>query len=86
MRQHVDTEEKTHRKGGMEKPAVHSVDLDSSLKFELLATDGRARATRVALRHHDCLTPMFMPVGTQGTFSPSASTPLYYDDAASSLY
>ena len=54
----------------MEEPAaVHSVDLDASLKFEVLATDGRARATRVVLPHHDCRTPMFMPVGTQGTFS-----------------
>mmetsp|Transcript_4850 Transcript_4850/g.12282 ORF Transcript_4850/g.12282 Transcript_4850/m.12282 type:complete len:154 (+) Transcript_4850:156-617(+) len=46
---------------------AQAVDLDESLSFEVLATDGRARATRVALRHHDCLTPMFMPVGTQGT-------------------
>ena len=47
----------------MEEPPVQS-----ALKFELLGTDGRARATRIKLRHHDCLTPMFMPVGTQGTF------------------
>ena len=47
----------------MEEPPVQS-----ALQFELLATDGRARATRIKLRHHDCLTPMFMPVGTQGTF------------------
>ena len=47
--------------------AVEAVDADASLQFEVLATDGRARATRVSLRHHECLTPMFMPVGTQGT-------------------
>eukprot|EP00982_Pelagococcus_subviridis_P001731 13859-Pelagococcus_subviridis.AAC.2 len=39
----------------------------SSLRFEVLAEDGRARATRVSLRNLDCLTPLFMPVGTQGT-------------------
>ena len=47
---------------------AQSVDLDAALDFSILATDGRARATRVKLRHHDCRTPMFMPVGTQGTF------------------
>ena len=40
----------------------------SSLRFEVLAEDGRARATRVSLRNIDCLTPLFMPVGTQGKF------------------
>jgi len=39
----------------------------SSLRFEVLAEDGRARATRVSLRNLHCLTPLFMPVGTQGT-------------------
>ena len=34
--------------------------------FKVLATDGRARYTSLKLPHHDCYTPMFMPVGTQG--------------------
>ncbi|CAI7772525.1 unnamed protein product [Closterium sp. NIES-53] len=38
-----------------------------ALEFEVLATHGRARAARMTLPHHSCLTPMFMPVGTQGT-------------------
>jgi len=46
---------------------AQATDAGASLTFEVLATDGRARATRVSLRHHECLTPMFMPVGTQGT-------------------
>lgn len=37
------------------------------LSFEVLAVDGRARASVLALAHHDCRTPMFMPVGTQGS-------------------
>lgn len=35
--------------------------------FHLEATCGRARATTVGLPHGDVLTPVFMPVGTQGT-------------------
>ena len=42
-------------------------DSDSPLKFEVIATEHRARATRLTIRSHECLTPMFMPVGTQGT-------------------
>ncbi|KAL6056297.1 Queuine tRNA-ribosyltransferase catalytic subunit 1 [Balamuthia mandrillaris] len=38
-----------------------------ALKFEVLATWGRARASKLTLPHHVCDTPMFMPVGTQGT-------------------
>ena len=37
-----------------------------ALEFEVLAQQGRARASRLTLRHGVCLTPMFMPVGTQG--------------------
>jgi hypothetical protein len=49
--------------------AARPADLGgAALKFEVLATDGRARATRLTLRHHDCRTPMFMPVGTQGKY------------------
>lgn len=35
--------------------------------FDLLATDGRARAGLLHTPHGDVLTPAFMPVGTQGT-------------------
>ncbi len=37
------------------------------MKFELLATDGRARAGLLSLFHGDVETPIFMPVGTQAT-------------------
>jgi queuine tRNA-ribosyltransferase len=35
--------------------------------FELLATDGAARRGRLSTPHGDVETPVFMPVGTQGT-------------------
>ncbi|CAL5229875.1 g13287 [Coccomyxa viridis] len=38
-----------------------------ALTFEVLATQGRARASRMTLPHFTAETPMFMPVGTQGT-------------------
>ena len=37
------------------------------LKFDLEHTDGAARAGRMTLGHGEVLTPVFMPVGTQGT-------------------
>eukprot|EP00392_Amoebophrya_sp_AT5.2_P004666 g4674.t1 len=37
------------------------------LTYTLHATDGRARAATVTLPHGDVQTPVFMPVGTQGT-------------------
>jgi queuine tRNA-ribosyltransferase len=37
------------------------------LKFDLLATDGRARRGRLHLNHGIVETPVFMPVGTYGT-------------------
>ena len=37
------------------------------MKFELLHTDGRARAGRITLPHGQVQTPIFMPVGTYGT-------------------
>jgi queuine tRNA-ribosyltransferase len=36
------------------------------LSFELLATDGAARAGRLTLNHGTVETPLFMPVGTYG--------------------
>jgi len=38
-----------------------------SFSFELLATDGRARRGRLTTAHGVVDTPVFMPVGTQGT-------------------
>ncbi|MHB1232609.1 MAG: tRNA guanosine(34) transglycosylase Tgt [Burkholderiales bacterium] len=37
------------------------------MKFELLASDGAARRTRITLAHGTLDTPAFMPVGTYGT-------------------
>ena len=37
------------------------------LKFDLIATDGRARRGRLHLNHGVVETPVFMPVGTYGT-------------------
>ena len=37
------------------------------MKFNLLATSGRARRGRLSLAHGDVETPVFMPVGTYGT-------------------
>ena len=39
----------------------------NGLRFELLATDGRARRGRLTLNHGVVETPIFMPVGTYGT-------------------
>jgi queuine tRNA-ribosyltransferase len=39
----------------------------SGLRFELLASEGRARRGRLQLNHGVVETPMFMPVGTYGT-------------------
>lgn len=38
-----------------------------ALKFEVIAQGGRARTAKMTLPHYECETPMFMPVGTQGT-------------------
>ena len=35
--------------------------------FELIATDGAARAGRLTTGHGAVETPVFMPVGTRGT-------------------
>jgi len=40
---------------------------DLPLKQEILTTDGPARLTRITTRHGSFETPVFMPVGTQGT-------------------
>ncbi|XP_042390199.1 queuine tRNA-ribosyltransferase catalytic subunit 1-like isoform X1 [Zingiber officinale] len=38
-----------------------------ALKFEVLGKFNRARAAQLTLPHFICQTPLFMPVGTQGT-------------------
>lgn len=38
-----------------------------ALRFEVLGRFNRARAARLTLPHFVCETPLFMPVGTQGT-------------------
>ena len=38
-----------------------------SQPFQVIARDGEARTGRIALRHGDVETPVFMPVGTYGT-------------------
>ncbi|KAK1288544.1 hypothetical protein QJS10_CPB19g01369 [Acorus calamus] len=38
-----------------------------ALRFEILGRFNRARAARLTLPHFICQTPLFMPVGTQGT-------------------
>ncbi|GLC34723.1 hypothetical protein PLESTB_001230700 [Pleodorina starrii] len=38
-----------------------------ALKFKVVAVQGRARSSRMTLPHFTAHTPMFMPVGTQGS-------------------
>ncbi|KAI3992954.1 hypothetical protein MKX01_009697 [Papaver californicum] len=38
-----------------------------ALKFEVLGRCNRASASKLTLPHFECQTPLFMPVGTQGT-------------------
>ncbi|KAL4457743.1 hypothetical protein ABPG75_012608 [Micractinium tetrahymenae] len=54
---------------GAPPPALGDLPSSSSpaLKFQVLAQCGRARASRMTLPHYVCETPMFMPVGTQGS-------------------
>eukprot|EP00429_Kryptoperidinium_foliaceum_P013064 CAMPEP_0176027210 /NCGR_PEP_ID=MMETSP0120_2-20121206/13341_1 /TAXON_ID=160619 /ORGANISM="Kryptoperidinium foliaceum, Strain CCMP 1326" /LENGTH=460 /DNA_ID=CAMNT_0017360415 /DNA_START=30 /DNA_END=1408 /DNA_ORIENTATION=+ len=46
---------------------------EPALVFRLDATCGRARASTVRLPHGEVLTPVFMPVGTQGTIKGMSS-------------
>ena len=49
----------------------HAAHTDSGLMTVVVCTDGRdaqrARPTRAPAQHGECLTPMFMPVGTQAS-------------------
>ncbi len=51
--------------------------------FELLATDGAARRGRLSTPHGDVETPVFMPVGTQGTVK--SLTPADLHDAGAQI-
>jgi queuine tRNA-ribosyltransferase len=46
------------------------------MRFEVLATDGRARRARLALAHGIVETPIFMPVGTYGSVKAMAPNEL----------
>lgn len=46
-------------------PLPHSSS--PALEFEVIASQGRARCSKLTLPHQICDTPMFMPVGTKGT-------------------
>ncbi|KAL6179417.1 hypothetical protein ACLB2K_050932 [Fragaria x ananassa] len=47
-----------------------------ALRFEVLARFNRARAAQLTLPHFVCQTPLFMPVGTQGTIKGLATDQL----------
>lgn len=49
-----------------------------ALTFEVTATQGRARASRMTLPHFVAETPMFMPVGTKGTEAETLAWHLEY--------
>lgn len=42
-------------------------DTGPALKFEVLGKWNKARASILTLPHHTVKTPVFMPVGTQGS-------------------
>lgn len=50
-----------------ELPLYYGSPSSPALRFEVHARCGKARASTLHLPHHSALTPMFMPVGTQGT-------------------
>ncbi len=49
------------------KKLPHTHVCGPALQFELEAVDGRARASTLRMHHGAVHTPVFMPVGTQGT-------------------
>jgi hypothetical protein len=52
---------------GRTEPIDDDTGAMPALKFEIQARWGKARAARMTLPHYTASTPMFMPVGTQGT-------------------
>ncbi|KAJ8762511.1 hypothetical protein K2173_007950 [Erythroxylum novogranatense] len=57
----------THIWLGIRAVADQKEDFSMALRFEVLARFNRARAAQMTLPHFVCQTPLFMPVGTQGT-------------------
>lgn len=51
-----------------------------ALEFEVLATQGRARCSKLCLPHHTLQTPIFMPVGTHGTVKGMTTDQLQHID------
>ncbi len=45
----------------------YEVNTVSALEYTIIAQCGKARASELKLPHFTCQTPIFMPVGTQGT-------------------
>lgn len=60
----------------MDAPPHYGGPASPALRFEVIATWGKARASTLYLPHHSALTPMFMPVGTQGTVKGLEATQL----------
>ncbi|KAM9979778.1 hypothetical protein ACTFIZ_006016 [Dictyostelium cf. discoideum] len=52
---------------GVKYPTPSGEGVIAPLQFEIVGKWGKARAAKLTLPHHQCSTPMFMPVGTQGT-------------------
>jgi hypothetical protein len=68
MEQETSTTPK--RKGeenAIEESDIKSRKLESALSLEIVSVWNRSRVTKLKLPHFICETPMFMPVGTQGT-------------------
>lgn len=57
----------TQTKEKTESPIYYGGPKSPALRFEVIATWNKARASTLHLPHHSALTPMFMPVGTQAT-------------------
>lgn len=59
-----------------ETPVHYGGPKSPALRFEVIATWNKARASTLHLPHHSALTPMFMPVGTQATIKGLEATQL----------
>ena len=69
-------------------PSPHALEQDTMSHahtriFQILACDGGARRARLHTRHGDIETPVFMPVGTQGTVK--AMTPVQVAETGSQI-
>eukprot|EP00171_Calliarthron_tuberculosum_P019442 IDg19442t1 len=66
----------TEAKQKSETPVHYGGPNSPALRFEVIATWNKARASTLHLPHHSALTPMFMPVGTQATIKGLEATQL----------